>query len=168
MRKLEVGALAVLLASVFAIVTELLSPPNVNVVVNSGSQVIVRGIPHVYTLSDILIVIVTTSAAAMSASYVLLPRRLVHSEAGVTAGSEKVASGDKSAAWRANLDGLGNPDEQRLYELVIDQGGTAHQSYLISESGFSKSKVSLLLADMEARGLLEKRRKGMSNVVLLS
>jgi uncharacterized membrane protein len=37
----------------------------------------------------------------------------------------------------------------------------------VDKSGYSKSKVSLVLDRLEARRILERRRRGMSNVIVL-
>jgi uncharacterized membrane protein len=58
-------------------------------------------------------------------------------------------------------------DERTLVQIVADEGGTIFQSQLVEMSGFSKSKVSLVLDRLEARGILERRRHGMSNAVVL-
>ncbi len=54
-----------------------------------------------------------------------------------------------------------------LVQILADEGGTIFQSQLVEMSGFSKSKVSLVLDRLEARGVLERRRHGMSNAVVL-
>jgi uncharacterized membrane protein len=51
--------------------------------------------------------------------------------------------------------------------LIVEEGGTIFQSQLVDKSGYSKSKVSLVLDRLEARKILERRRRGMSNVIVL-
>jgi uncharacterized membrane protein len=62
---------------------------------------------------------------------------------------------------------LEDNDESRLVQIVVDNDGTIFQSQLVEESGFSKSKVSIVLDRLEARRILERRRHGMSNAVIL-
>lgn len=57
-------------------------------------------------------------------------------------------------------------DERKLYELVKDHGGAIFQSELVETTGFSKAKVSRILDKLEGRGLVERRRRGMANLVL--
>ena len=59
------------------------------------------------------------------------------------------------------------PDERTLAELLQQSDNIALQGDLVAKSGFSKVKVSRLLDHLEARGLVERRRRGMSNLVLL-
>ena len=60
-----------------------------------------------------------------------------------------------------------DPDEKVIVKIVIDEGGTMFQSQLVEKSGFSKSKVSLILDRLEARRILERKRRGMTNVIVL-
>lgn len=68
--------------------------------------------------------------------------------------------------WSKNLKALGL-DERKLYQMVIDTEGVMFQSDLVEKSGYTKVKVSRLLDRMEAMGLLERRRRGMTNIVVL-
>lgn len=58
-------------------------------------------------------------------------------------------------------------DERKIYELVIEAGGSIFQGDLISKTGFSKVKISRILDRLEIRGLIERRRRGMSNLIVL-
>ena len=58
-------------------------------------------------------------------------------------------------------------DEKRVYELISVSDGVVFQSDIVEKTGFPKVKVTRLLDRMEHRGLLERRRRGMSNIVLI-
>lgn len=58
-------------------------------------------------------------------------------------------------------------DEKKLYDIVASADGVMFQSDLVEKSGMQKVKVSRVLDRLEAQGLLERRRRGMSNVVVL-
>lgn len=58
-------------------------------------------------------------------------------------------------------------DERKLCDLLNEKGGAAEQRYLISQSGFSATKVWALLMDLESKGVIEKQRTGISNTVVL-
>ncbi|MCL4362376.1 hypothetical protein M1585_02765 [Candidatus Parvarchaeota archaeon] len=57
-------------------------------------------------------------------------------------------------------------DEKTMWSLINKNNGTTLQSKLIVESGFSKVKTTRVLNKLEARGLIERRRIGMSNVII--
>jgi uncharacterized membrane protein len=58
-------------------------------------------------------------------------------------------------------------EEKEIYSLLMDSGGVMFQSELVERSKLPKASVSLILSRLEAEGLLEKRRHGMSNVIVL-
>ncbi|MBU5537389.1 MAG: helix-turn-helix domain-containing protein [Candidatus Aenigmatarchaeota archaeon] len=58
-------------------------------------------------------------------------------------------------------------DEKKIFNELTKNDGSAFQNDLINVSGFSKVKVSRILDRLETKGLVERRRRGMSNLVLL-
>ncbi len=58
-------------------------------------------------------------------------------------------------------------DEKKLYDLVAASDGVMFQSDLVEKSGMSKVKVTRVLDRLEGKGAIERRRRGMTNVVLL-
>ena len=73
---------------------------------------------------------------------------------------------DRKSKWRNGLKNM-TGDEKTLYGKIIDSGGVIFQSELVEHSGFPKAKVSRILDKMEAGGLLERKRRGMANAVVL-
>ncbi|MFC6798039.1 helix-turn-helix domain-containing protein [Haladaptatus sp. DYSN1] len=59
-------------------------------------------------------------------------------------------------------------DEDRVLKMLQDNGGRMRQVNIVDETGWSKSKVSMLLSDMEDDGLISKLRMGRENIVSLS
>lgn len=58
-------------------------------------------------------------------------------------------------------------DEGAVLQKVIDANGTVFQSQIVEEVGFPKAKITRILDKLEGRGLVERRRRGMTNVVIL-
>lgn len=58
-------------------------------------------------------------------------------------------------------------DEKDVLGKVLDSQGTIFQSQLVEKSGMTKVKVTRILDRLEARGLIERKRRGMTNVVIL-
>lgn len=58
-------------------------------------------------------------------------------------------------------------DERVLVELLQASGGSSYQSDLVRKSGFSKVKVSRVLDRLIDKGLVDKKRRGMTNLVVL-
>ena len=62
-----------------------------------------------------------------------------------------------------NLD----PDERKVFGILSDAGGMVFQSDLVEKTGFPKARVTRVLDRLEARKVLERRRRGMTNAVIL-
>lgn len=70
-------------------------------------------------------------------------------------------------SYRNVLKTLKNGDEKLIFESVIEAKGSILQSEIIKITGMSKVKVTRSLDRLEGRGLVERKRRGMSNVVVL-
>jgi len=57
--------------------------------------------------------------------------------------------------------------EKRIYEIVKNKNGSAYQADLIKETGFSKVKITRILDKLEMKDVLERRRRGMTNIIVL-
>jgi ubiquitin len=60
------------------------------------------------------------------------------------------------------------PDEERVVSLLEENGGRMKQVNIVEETGWSKSKVSMLLSDMEDEETISKLRVGRENIVSLA
>jgi uncharacterized membrane protein len=60
-----------------------------------------------------------------------------------------------------------NKDEKIIIRSIEEEDGTIFQSNLVEKTGFSKVKVSRILDKLEGRQLIERKRRGMINVVVL-
>lgn len=60
-----------------------------------------------------------------------------------------------------------NDDEKQVFEKIIEARGTIFQSDLVDKTDFGKVKVTRILDKLEGKSLIERRRRGMTNVVVL-
>jgi uncharacterized membrane protein len=58
-------------------------------------------------------------------------------------------------------------EERKLINLIIQSEGAMFQSDLVEKSGFDKVKVSRLLDRLEGQQIIERKRRGMTNIVIL-
>ncbi len=58
-------------------------------------------------------------------------------------------------------------DEKAIYQIIADNSGALFQSEVVEKSGFGKVKVTRILDKLEAKGMIERRRRGMTNMILL-
>ncbi len=72
---------------------------------------------------------------------------------------------EKKKAKIFDLSGL-KKEEKDAFNL-IKQNGTIFQADLIEKLNFGKAKMSRVIDRLEGRGLVERKRRGMTNVVVL-
>jgi uncharacterized membrane protein len=58
-------------------------------------------------------------------------------------------------------------EEKVLMKIIEENEGTIFQSDLVEKSGFSKVKVTRILDRLESQQIIERKRRGMTNVVVL-
>ena len=64
-----------------------------------------------------------------------------------------------------NLSGL-KQEEKQVFALV-QKSGAAFQADIIDKTGFGKAKMTRIIDRLEGRGLVERKRRGMTNIVVL-
>lgn len=57
-------------------------------------------------------------------------------------------------------------EEKIIYSLLL-KDGSMFQSDLVEKSGFDKVKVTRILDRLEGKSLIERKRRGMTNIVIL-
>lgn len=60
-----------------------------------------------------------------------------------------------------------NPDEKLIIDLINAEQGTIFQSQLVEKSDFNKVKITRILDKLEGKALIERKRRGMTNVIIL-
>lgn len=58
-------------------------------------------------------------------------------------------------------------DEKIVFKKIIESEGSMFQSDLVGKTSFPKVKVTRILDKLEGKGLIERKRRGMTNVVIL-
>jgi len=157
MRTGKILAIFGLIASTFAIFVKVMTPTTVQFIVD-GSVIEFSNIPAIYGSSDMILVSVSAFVMGSSLVYLWLIDRNE---------SLRTEASSLKSRWNGLLERLTNLDEKRIVSLIIDEGGTIFQGQLVDRSGYSKSKVSLILDRLEAKKILERKRHGMSNAIVL-
>ena len=65
-----------------------------------------------------------------------------------------------------NISLLGD-DEKMVYNKLKDNKGSLFQSKLVAETGLGKVTMTRILDSLEQKGILERKRRGMTNIVVL-
>ena len=152
MRTRTLLAMFGLIAATFALFIKVMAPSSVQFVIE-GNVVELNQVPSIYSTLDVLLI--GASCFVLGASLIYLLQ------------ADGVKAQTEPSNWEKLIEGLTGEDERKIVQIISDEGGTIFQSQLVERSGFSKSKVSIVLDRLEARGLLERRRHGMSNAVVL-
>jgi uncharacterized membrane protein len=58
-------------------------------------------------------------------------------------------------------------DLREITDILIREGGRISQKDLRRRLGYSEAKISLMIADLERRGIVEKVKKGRGNIIFL-
>ncbi len=58
-------------------------------------------------------------------------------------------------------------DEEKIIRLLGTAGGRMHQTTITRHCGFSKSKSSELLSNMERKGVITRKKAGKGKIVTL-
>ncbi|MBW6461613.1 MAG: MarR family transcriptional regulator [DPANN group archaeon] len=60
-----------------------------------------------------------------------------------------------------------NPEEKLILECILEKGNTIFQSDLVDKTKLSKVKITRILNRLETRNIIERKRRGMTNIVIL-
>ena len=72
----------------------------------------------------------------------------------------------KEKKKRLNLEGL-DKDEKKVIDLLVKEGKAIFQAELMEKLEIGKVKTTRLLDKLEAKQLIERKRRGMNNIVVL-
>lgn len=60
-----------------------------------------------------------------------------------------------------------NDDEKTIMNLLLQNKGSIFQSELIEKANLNKVKITRILDSLEAQELIERKRRGMTNIVMI-
>jgi len=88
-------------------------------------------------------------------------------QAGAEAGDSTVQETKSSPAKKRKISASElDSEEARVVSIINEGNGSVYQSDIMKKTGFSKVKVSRLLDRLEQKGLTERKRRGMTNLVV--
>ncbi|KKH98413.1 hypothetical protein EO95_04350 [Methanosarcina sp. 1.H.T.1A.1] len=188
---LAVGIL--LLSSTVAI--NLLLEDSPVVIQLEGDTFKVVDIPYVYTVKEAYILLFSGFLGGLALAQVLPSLGVQNSVFSVTdsvaqvkalnitaeEAPEKIlkvslenASGEEFQPARTNIDPTDvllralEGDERKAVELIAAKGGRILQNELVNSLDFSKAKVSRVLMNLERRGIITKKKYGLTNCISIA
>jgi len=168
-------AAVVFLASIVVLTVQLVNPSPVVVSVGEeGTEVTEIG--KFFAYSEVGIVVTAATLLGASATYLLTSRESRAAEDGTPTAtanerSETLEPSDdileaRREEWEETAERLAN-NEREIYETILAADGVIPQSEIVNETDFSKATVSRSLDSLETKNLVERKRRGMGNTVLL-
>jgi uncharacterized membrane protein len=153
-----VFVVALFIISALILIVKLLNSTPIQIYVDENKTVVTQ-IPGFFTTTDAIILIVTSIVLGISGAYLLLP-------VSVEKPAEVSVLGERKERWEKISKAL-KDDERKIYKAILDSDGFINQSEIAEKTGLSKSNVSRSLDLLESKGLVERKRRGMGNIVLL-
>lgn len=148
----------IVIVSSFTLVYKLLTPVPLIISID-GATISSENLPKFFTYTDVVIIVISSILLGFSISSLITPVRTKIS-VGESVLEERKKKWDEIAKTLKE-------DEAKIYKAIIESDGIITQSELVEKTGLSKASVSRALDLLESKGLVERRRRGMGNVVLL-
>lgn len=162
-------ALAILVVSAFILALKILQPSSINIYFERGeNSTLISRIPGFYTQTDMIIASISSIILGASGTLIYLLSRSA-SPAPLAPHGEtiwKLLLKERRKKWKA-ISKILKDDEKKIYEVILEADGIINQSELPEKTGLSKTSVSRALDLLESKGLVERKRRGMGNVVVL-
>lgn len=177
---------AVFVAATVVLTVQVINPSPVVVTAGDGGTEVAE-LSGYFTYRDLAVAITSACLLGASGTYLLLadpreadaktasnvdssastsePRRTPDATAIQTDGSDEVLE-SRRREWTQTAEGLVN-NEREVYEAVLEEDGVLAQSEIVDRTDLSKATVSRTLDGLESKELVERKRRGMGNVVLL-
>ena len=161
----------VLVTSVIVLAIQLANPPGI-VVASSGSDANITEIGSYFTYWEVSIIAIaawligTTSTLLVTDSPISSPDE-PQSEPNAAIQGEQRPREEAPLESRDEIADQLSDTERVVYETVLEADGTIAQSDLVDRTDLSKATVSRTLDTLESKELVERKRHGMGNRVVL-
>ena len=184
LRSKRLFAAVIFLASVVVLAVQLINPSPVMVTAGEDSTNVVE-IGGYFQYRHVAVISVASCLLGITGSYLLLAVETGRPADGTadsgrdepTTPAVSADGGDsvepstelldaRKEEWEETARRLSNK-EAEVYEALLDADGVLPQSDLVTATDLSKASVSRALDSLEVKNLVERKRRGMGNVVLL-
>lgn len=152
---------AVFIASVTILGMKLLNPTPIQIFIGDNGTTVSQ-VPGYFTYTDVVVITILSLVVAVSGMYLFFSGKsgIGEKHAG------KLVLEERKKRWGETAKKL-NDNERKIYEAVLESDGIAPQSEIVGKTELSKSNVSRALDLLESKGLVERKRRGMGNIILL-
>jgi len=152
-------AAALFVLSLFILVVKLTRPATISVMVE-GTSITIQQLEGYFTPRDVSVIVLCALITSGSCVYLFLMPESKSAEVMTAAKKEK---------WEKNLSNIRdlNENAQKIYALLIANDGIMAQSDIVAKTGISKVSVTRALDTLEGKDLIERKRRGMGNIIYL-
>ena len=159
---LRTTIMAILFAvSAFTLAGKVLMPTPIQIIIQ-GEEPIVVGQIFRYTQIDVTIISVSIFILAISSFYLLFANSIETKNALQIVEKKDTSELEITLALRL-LDG----DKRKVFNEIVESGGEILQSDVHIQTGFSKAKITRILDYLELKGLIVRKRFGMTNKIII-
>ncbi len=144
-------------AAVFILGIKLLNPTSI-LLTAEGDETFARKIPGVFSLNDVITIIIASVCLSTSAVYLMFYDQ--------ENGMGHLVLEERKKRW-GELSKTLKTDEQKIYSTLLEAEGVLSQAEVLKKTELPKANVSRALDMMESKGIVEKKRRGMGNMVFL-
>ncbi len=149
------------IGAIFILGINLLTPVTITISI-VGSDTTIKPDIWIFTLRDVIIIAASALVLGISAMYLLFFDSVTANPGNGRINSNNLNRSDMDSVIKTLKD-----DEKIIYNLILEAEGVIYQSDIVMKSEFPKAKVSRCLDALENSGIVERKRKGMGNIVLL-
>lgn len=162
-------------ASTLVLAVQLINPSPIMVSIGQSSTDVAE-LGGYFRYPDVSVITVAACLLGSSGTYLLVggqpssPTRTDSSPSERSDVADPEPSGDLLEArrqeWEQTAERLAE-NERAVYETILDADGVLAQSDVVDQTDFSKATVSRTLDSLESKDLVQRKRRGMGNTVLL-
>ncbi|WP_256392979.1 helix-turn-helix transcriptional regulator [Natronoarchaeum rubrum] len=171
-------AAVVFVGAILVLAVQLINPSPVMVSIGENSAE-ANQVGEYFTYGDVATIVVSSALGSASGTYLLLgdfapsaPPSTTTAPAAPTnePNGGALSSTESTGREREQQDEPNVPlkdNEETIYSLLTDADGELPQREIVEETALSKATVSRTLDALEHKDLVERKRRGMGNVVRL-
>lgn len=156
--------------SMFILIGKLLTPTPIQIFIE-GEEPIPVGQILSFTYVDVAIIAISTFLAGISGFYLLFSDFI-----GAPKATVKVIRVPQAAVKEPDTSQLGakfalrllDGDEKRVFGEILESGGEILQKDLPIQLHFPKAKITRILDQLENKGLIIRKRFGMTNKIIVN
>ena len=121
---------------------------------------------HQVPLESVFLLFTSLVLVALGVYLIVYPDKKDREETKASERKEEIPKKEEPNYKREELLETLSEDERRVLDIILESNGI-YQSQLIEKTGFSRVRITRILDKLEAKDIVERKRRGMTNFVTL-